>query len=58
MSLLHAKLALAVVGLATWAWGVRIDSPSVRWIGIALIGAAVLLRFVRRGRRPDSPGPT
>lgn len=52
MSLLQAKLALALVGIATWGWGVRTGDPTLRWVGIALIGAAVLLRFVRP-KRPE-----
>ena len=49
-SLTGAKLAFAIVGLLTWAYGVYADAASVRWLGIAFFVAAFLLRFVyRRG---------
>jgi hypothetical protein len=44
-----AKLALAVAGVLVFGYGVRADLPTVRWIGIALVLVAVLLRFVRSG---------
>ena len=47
-----AKLAFAVVGLLIWAYGLRIDDVTVRWLGIAFLLAAFLLRFVRRREPP------
>lgn len=44
-----AKLALAVAGLLVFGYGVRVDLPAVRWVGVALVLVAVLLRFVRSG---------
>jgi hypothetical protein len=44
------KLALAVVGVMVFGYGVRADSASIRWAGIALVAVAAALRFV--GRRP------
>ena len=46
---LVARLALSVAGLLVFGYGVRADLPTVRWIGIALVLVAVLLRFVRSG---------
>ena len=51
-----AKLALAVVGMLLFAYGIRTDSQSVRWVGIALVAAAAVLRFVKA--RPGSGGTT
>jgi hypothetical protein len=42
-----AKVALAVVGLLVFAYGIRVDSQSVRWVGIAFVAAAAVLRFVK-----------
>ena len=52
-ALSSVKLAVALVGLLTWAYGVYVDAPSVRWLGIAFLVAAFLLRFIRRRRPPD-----
>jgi hypothetical protein len=52
-ALTGAKLAVAVVGLLIWAYGVRSDDATVRWIGIAFLAGAFLLRFVGRRRSPD-----
>ena len=49
-----AKLALAVVGLLIWAYGLRADDAVVRWLGIAFLASAFLLRFVRRRQPPES----
>lgn len=50
------KLACAVVGLLVWGYGYRVDSPTLRWIGIAFLAAAVILRLVpKRLRDSDYP---
>jgi hypothetical protein len=41
------KLALAAVGAVVFGYGVRIDSAPTRWVGVALVAVAALLRFVR-----------
>ncbi|MFN2398302.1 MAG: hypothetical protein ABR543_06620 [Gemmatimonadaceae bacterium] len=45
------KLGLAAIGVITWAYGARLGNRSVQWLGIAFIGVAALLRFVRRPPR-------
>ena len=57
------KIALAVIGLAVLIWGIRVDDPYVRWIGMAFLLASVLLRFLPKRLRegdyrktPGSPG--
>ena len=44
------KLALAVVGLALFLYGVQQDQPDVRWTGIGFMAAAFLLRLVTSAR--------
>ncbi len=56
ITLTTARLALAAVGILVWVYGLRVDDPTVRLIGIAFLAASVLLRFAaRRGRPPDAP---
>jgi len=42
-----AKLALALAGVGSFAFGVRYDDTVVRWIGIGLVVVAFLLRFFK-----------
>jgi len=42
------KLAFALAGIGIFAWGVRTEDNVVRWVGIAFVVAAFLLRFVRK----------
>ena len=46
------KITLAVVGVMVFGYGVRADSTGIRWAGIALVAAAVVLRFVPGDRTP------
>jgi membrane-bound ClpP family serine protease len=43
-----AKIALFVVGIILIGYGMRTDSPTLRWTGIAFLVAALALRFVKR----------
>ena len=47
-NIVRIKLALATVGLATWAWGTRIGDWRVQWLGIGFMAVAALMRFLRR----------
>ena len=51
-----ARIVVAVAGIIVWAYGARYDHATARWIGIALIAAAMLLRFAgpRPGRGAES----
>jgi hypothetical protein len=51
----QVKLALTVAGLAVWAVGAKTDNGTIRWVGIAFIAFAFLLRFFRRAEN-SSPG--
>jgi hypothetical protein len=42
------KIACALAGVGIFAYGVRSEDPVVRWVGIALVIAAFLLRFVKK----------
>ena len=41
------KLGFAIIGLVVFAWGVRVDQPRLRVIGIAFVAIAWVLRFVK-----------
>ena len=59
-ALTQLKVGLAFIGLVLFGYGIRADSERMRWIGIAFLAAAAVLRFVgprssRRGRTADQP---
>jgi hypothetical protein len=41
------KITLALAGLVLFGVGIRLNSTEYRWGGIALVGAAWVLRFVK-----------
>lgn len=41
------KLVFAAIAALLIFWGIRTDSEAFRWAGIALLAAAVVLRFIR-----------
>ena len=43
-----AKLILAASGLIVWGYGIRAEEPVVQYVGIAMLVAAVALRFFRK----------
>lgn len=47
-ALTQLKLGLVLIGLILFGYGLRVDNERLRWIGIAFLAAAVVLRFVRR----------
>ena len=53
-----AKLVIAVVGVAVFLTGVRLELEVVRWIGIGLVAVAFLLRFIGRKRGPAAQDPS
>lgn len=59
-ALTQLKLGLACIGLVLFGYGIRADAERMRWIGIAFLAAAAVLRFVgprssRHGRPADEP---
>ncbi len=55
--LTQLKLGLVVAGLVLFGWGARVDDPRLRWIGIACLGVAFVLRFVGRKRDAEPTAP-
>lgn len=51
------KILLAVAGITVWAFGYRQDDATLRWVGIALLAVAALLRFYRPRPRTNGDGP-
>ena len=50
------KFALSLIGLIVLIWGLKTDDQTIRWIGIGLLGASVLMRLVpKRLRNSDYP---
>jgi hypothetical protein len=54
------KILLAGIGLAVLLWGIRVDDSSIRWVGMGVLAASVLMRFLpkrlREGDYPTSRG--
>jgi hypothetical protein len=52
------KLALGIIGLIIFGYGVRADDVTIRYIGVGFVAAAWLLRFTRKkGPPPEVPPP-
>jgi hypothetical protein len=49
-----AKIGFAVAGIGTFGVGIRVEDSRVRWVGVALVAVAWLLRFA--GPRPTRHG--
>ena len=41
------QAVIGVAGLAAFGYGVRTNSPTIRWVGIGLLVAAFAIRFVK-----------
>ena len=55
-ALLRLRLALSLAGFVIWAWGARADNRTAMWVGIAIMGLAVIARWL--GPRPGRRGAT
>ena len=52
------QVAFLIMGLIIWAYGQRVDDPTVRLVGIAFFAVAFVLRFFRSSdtkRSHDDP---
>jgi hypothetical protein len=49
------QLAFLIMGLIIWAYGQRIDDPTVRLVGIAFFAVAFVLRFFRSSNTKHIP---
>jgi hypothetical protein len=45
-----ARIAFAASGVIVFGIGIRIQQPAMRWTGIGLLVAALMLRFAQRRR--------
>ena len=55
-SLTVIKVALAVVGLIIFGYGVRVEEPWLRWVGVGFVAVAWLLRVRNPPRGQGGPG--
>lgn len=46
--LVLARVLVTVVGVLVWAYGFRLNDPTVRMVGIVLLALSLALRFVPR----------
>ena len=51
----HLKLGLAAIGIILFGYGVRAEDTRFRWLGIAFLAAAAILRFLRPRRPKPEP---
>jgi Na+(H+)/acetate symporter ActP len=49
------KIACALAGVGLFAYGVRSEDNVVRWVGIAFVIVAFLLRFLKKRPPDESP---
>ena len=54
-TLTRTKVALALIGLVFFGAGVRFERTELRWIGLAFVIAAWLLRFAGRRTPEETP---
>ena len=58
MQATQLKFALTIAGLIIWAVGLRLDNAAIRWVGIAAIALAFLVRFHKpRSGEPMNGAP-
>jgi hypothetical protein len=43
-----AKVAFALAGVGTFAYGIRSEDTVIRWVGIGFVVLAFLLRFIKK----------
>lgn len=49
---MQGRMALLTIGILVWGYGVRADLERLRLVGIALLAASLLLRFLDRRAKP------
>lgn len=45
---LRVRLALAIIGLIVWGYGLLEDEATVRLVGIVVLALSLVLRFIPR----------
>lgn len=54
---MQLRLALAIIGIVVWGYGLATEDANVRLAGIIVLAASLVLRFAPRRLRdaPDEP---
>lgn len=50
----RAKLVFALLGVAIWGYGLRIEERNLQWLGIGVIAIAFIIRFLPKGQPPGT----
>lgn len=53
-ALTKVRLALGLIGVALFGYGIRTADVRLRWIGIGALAISAALRFWPSGRRPPA----
>jgi len=52
--MLTARLIVILIAAILLGYGIRTDQSALRWAGIGFLVAALLMRFIGRGRYNDT----
>jgi hypothetical protein len=52
--IIWVRLALALIGLVLFVYGVRFDDARIRLFGIGFLAVSAFLRWVKRERPPSA----
>jgi hypothetical protein len=44
------RVTIAIVGVVVFLWGAKTDDETARWVGIACLVVALVLRFLGRSK--------
>ena len=55
-TLTRAKIALALIGLLLFGFGVRLERTELRWTGLGFVVVAWLMRFAAPRNRDQQQG--
>ena len=54
--LLQIRLALAIIGIVVWGYGLLREEATVRLVGIVVLALSLVLRFIPRRFREEGAG--
>ncbi|HVD62243.1 MAG TPA: hypothetical protein VNC11_15325 [Gemmatimonadaceae bacterium] len=52
--IIMARLIVILIAAILFGFGIRTDQSALRWAGIGFLVAALLMRFIGRGRYNDT----
>ncbi|HEX6597971.1 MAG TPA: hypothetical protein VF034_01530 [Gemmatimonadaceae bacterium] len=55
--LLMLRIILGAIGVAIWGYGYRTDDPNIRLVGMAVLVAVLLMRWVPKSWLGDDEPP-